>query len=92
MKITFVFYQNLMNIENINKISTNVDVSDGHIYFRNHLHMEVKIVHFHNMSLNSILQKINSLDCLKTGKAKYTVDTIKAYDRYNVLHMAYIIY
>jgi len=92
MKTTFAFYQNMMKIENIHKISTNVGVSDGHIYFHNHLHMEVKIVHFHNMNLESILAKINSLDCLHTGKTKYTVDVVKAYDRYNVLHMAYIIY
>lgn len=92
MKITFAFYHHLMQIENIRKISNNVDIRDGYIYFQNNIEMKVKIVDFHNMNLENVLERISLIDGIQSGNPKYTVDTIKAYDNSNVLHMAYIIY
>ena len=93
MTIPFIFYKNMRNEENIKKLQVNYSYIDGYILFENsHYKDNIKIVNFYNTTLESILQKLASINNIQFEKEKYILNTIKAYDYNNRSYIGYIIY
>ena len=104
---TFFFYNKLMNIYNLKKISDDFDIIDGYCYIQsydkennnliinkenNNLKLYGKIVSF-NSKLNNIIEKIKLINDIKyLNKEKYFVEQINTFDIYNKTIKAYIIY
>jgi len=88
---TFIFYDNMMHLYNINKLNIPYVHTDG-IFENNEFNKtKIKIVDFYVDDISTIVTKLNNMPNIRLNKIKYTMETVYVKDINNMKRTGYII-